>query len=384
MRDDTSNASLRGGDDRISQSDGTSLSVSTSANYDGVVTRLETVNGATARRRARVRPTSPARQEPPEIIGSSRAIRQVRELISAYGPHPDSVLITGETGVGKEAVAAGLHAASERADGPLVVHNAARVDSELTGSQFFGHVRGAFTGAERDRIGLFEQADGGTLHLDEIGDMPVDLQANFLRVLEDGLVTPVGGNDARRVDVRIISATNKDLASEADAGRFRRDLHYRINVLNINVPPLRERGDDIVELAEHFIAKRCERTGASVKLTPAAADLLKQHAWPGNVRELKNCMTRAMILALGKDVTPDAIVFDEPATCGSYDIEAAKQAMVRYLTAAALGRTNGNVSKAAQLTGVSRTTLHGFRNDLGDSQSDLAKLRAALDIYLGG
>ncbi|MGF1544951.1 MAG: sigma 54-interacting transcriptional regulator [Parvularculaceae bacterium] len=313
-------------------------------------------------------------------MGSSPAIKRLRDLIELFGPFEDPVLICGETGVGKEAVAQGVHAASRRAGAPLVVHNAGRVDRELTGSQFFGHVRGAFTGAAADRTGLFADAHGGALHLDEIGDLPFALQANFLRVLEDGLVTPVGANAPVAVDVRVIAATNCDLRRAVEEGAFRRDLYYRLNVLRIDVPPLRARGEDVVEIAEHFVAER----GQSFSLSPKAADKLKTHAWPGNVRELKNCVTRAAVLARGGDIDPEHIEFDGETTgvAASLDIDAGKRAIALYLAAIALERAGGNVSKAATLANMNRTSFHALKKEL-DGVSPAA-LRDGLSAFVGG
>ncbi len=316
------------------------------------------------------------------IVGSSPAINRVRELIDLYGPEDEPVLICGETGVGKEAIARRLHAASDRADGPLVVQNAGRIDRDLAGSHFFGHVRGAFTGATADRPGMFAEADGGALHLDEIGDLPFELQANFLRVVEDGRVTPVGANVAFDVNVRIIAATNVNLEAAIERGDFRGDLYHRLSALELHVPPLRDRGDDVVEIAEHFLDLRAARKGKRARLKPAAADRLLDYDWPGNVRELRNCMTRAAVHARDGDIGPDAIALKAPCERASLNIDEAKRTIARYLAAAALERARGNVSKAATLTGVNRTSFHALKKELGSGPFDLAALRASMSIYL--
>ncbi|MGH7606300.1 MAG: sigma-54-dependent transcriptional regulator, partial [Gemmatimonadales bacterium] len=241
-----------------------------------------------------------------EIVGSSKAIRQVIELIEKVGPTPARVLITGENGTGKELVARAIHALSlpARAAGPFVEVNCAAIPAELIESELFGHVKGSFTGAFADRAGKFELADGGTLFLDEIADMSLSAQAKVLRALQEGVIARVGSGKALAVDVRVIAATNKRLEDEIRAGRFREDLLYRLNVVPIHVPPLRERRADISQLITHFAAALTRGAGLPGKeIEAAAVQRLTAHDWPGNIRELKNAVERLLILAAGATVT---------------------------------------------------------------------------------
>ncbi|MFW5947279.1 MAG: sigma-54-dependent transcriptional regulator, partial [Gemmatimonadota bacterium] len=231
-----------------------------------------------------------------EIVGRSFAIRSVLERIEKVGPTEARVLITGENGSGKELVARALHRVSPRAEAPFVEVNCAAIPSELIESELFGHVKGAFTGAHTDRTGKFEQADGGTLFLDEVGDMSLSAQAKVLRTLQDGMVTRVGGESSAHVDVRVIAATNKDLESEIEAGRFRDDLYFRLNVVPVHVPPLRDRREDIPMLVRHFTERAIEEQRLPPRrLTPEAVERLAGNDWPGNVRELKNTVERLLI-----------------------------------------------------------------------------------------
>ncbi len=238
------------------------------------------------------------------MVGTSPALRAVRALIDKVGPTPARVLITGENGSGKELVARAIHAASPRRQGPFIEVNCAAIPSELIESELFGHMKGSFTGAFADRSGKFELADGGTLFLDEIGDLSLSAQAKMLRALQEGEITRVGGTKSLRVDVRVLAATNKDLEAEIAAGRFREDLLYRLNVVPIVVPPLRERAADIPELVAHFASAIAAAAGVPARLFDASAvERLQRRAWPGNVRELRNAVERLMILASGKSVT---------------------------------------------------------------------------------
>lgn len=308
------------------------------------------------------------------LIGSSPAISLVRDLIKLYGPEDETILITGETGTGKEVVAQYLHAES-RANEHFLSHNAGRVDHHLTGSEFFGHKRGAFTGAIEDRNGLFVDADGGTLHLDEIGEMPFDLQANLLRTIEDGVVTPLGSSCSRRVNVRIIAATNKDLLSETNARRFRSDLYHRLNVLRIDVPPLRARDDDVIEIATYFLEMRFQKTGHKHCLSPGAIKKLSKHSWPGNVRELKNVILRAAVISRSDVIDEDAIQLDSQPFKTAIDLETARDLVSRYLIAGALEESDGSSSKAANRVGLSRQAVHAMKKKLaaeGDTYDSLA------------
>jgi len=238
-----------------------------------------------------------------EIVGTSYPIRQVLERIERVAPTDARVLITGENGTGKELVARAIHRLSSRSDHPFVEVNCAAIPSELIESALFGHIKGSFTGAVADHAGKFEQADGGTLFLDEVGDMSPDAQAKVLRALEQGVVTRVGGKRPIEVDVRIVAATNKDLDQEIDGGAFRADLFYRLNVVPIHTPPLRERRDDIPMLVQYFSDLMTRRDGMSPRsFETAAIERLQALAWPGNVRELRNTVERLLILATGEAV----------------------------------------------------------------------------------
>ncbi|MEX2157036.1 MAG: sigma-54 dependent transcriptional regulator [Gemmatimonadales bacterium] len=239
-----------------------------------------------------------------EIVGSSKAIRHVIGLLEKVAPTPARVLITGENGTGKELVARAIHALSPRAAGPFVEVNCAAIPTELIESELFGHMKGSFTGAFADRAGKFELADGGTLFLDEVGDMSLSAQAKVLRALQEGVISRVGSGKALPVDVRVIAATNKHLDQEIRESRFREDLLYRLNVVPIHVPPLRERRGDISQLVAHFAAELTRQGGLPPKeIEPAALERLTAHAWPGNIRELKNAVERLLILAGGPTVS---------------------------------------------------------------------------------
>jgi PAS domain S-box-containing protein len=235
------------------------------------------------------------------IVGTSQALRRMQKRIEAVAETPASVLLQGESGVGKELVAREIHSRSQRADRPLVKVNCASIPKELFESEFFGHVKGAFTGAHRDRIGRFQLADGGTLFLDEIGEIPLELQGKLLRVLQESEFERVGDDVTRSVDVRVIAATNRNLEQLIVDGKFREDLFYRLSVFPVDVPPLRERGEDIVQLAQHFLEQTCKDFGReTLTLTRTQAANLRAYDWPGNVRELKNVIERAVILSTGK------------------------------------------------------------------------------------
>ena len=238
------------------------------------------------------------------MVGSSAALEQVQGLMAKVAPTPARVLITGENGSGKELVARGIHQGSPRAAGPFVEVNCAAIPSELIESELFGHIKGSFTGAVADRAGKFEQADGGTIFLDEVGDMALSAQAKVLRALQEGIVTRVGGAKPIQVDVRVLAATNKRLEEEIAAGRFREDLFYRLNVVPIHVPPLRERREDIPVLVRHFAVSLARESGLTArKFDEGALRALERREWPGNVRELRNAVERLLILSEGKTVT---------------------------------------------------------------------------------
>ncbi len=235
-----------------------------------------------------------------EIVGRSTALRSVLEQIEMVAPTTATVLILGESGTGKELVASAIHARSPRRERPLVRVNCGSVPSELFESEFFGHAKGSFTGAVRDRVGRFQHADGGTLFLDEVGEIPIAHQAKLLRVLQEGQFERVGEDVTRKVDVRILAATNRDLRQEVAAGRFRHDLYYRLSVFPMELPPLRQRKEDIPELATHFSSQSCGRLNKpEIRLTDEDIEVLKDYDWPGNIRELENVIERAIILATG-------------------------------------------------------------------------------------
>jgi len=254
------------------------------------------------------------------IVGTSPALRRMLKRVEAVAETPASVLVQGESGVGKELVAHAIHVRSPRANGPLVKVNCASIPKELFESEFFGHVKGAFTGAHRDRIGRFQLADGGTIFLDEISEIPLELQGKLLRVLQESELERVGDDVTRSVDVRVIAATNRDLEQLIVDGKFREDLFYRLSVFPVDVPPLRERGDDVVQLAQHFLEQTCKDFGRQVlTLTRAQTANLRTYDWPGNIRELKNVIERAVILSQGKVLRLDLSMpglkeeSDEPA-----------------------------------------------------------------------
>jgi two-component system nitrogen regulation response regulator NtrX len=297
------------------------------------------------------------------MVGESPALREVRDLIVKVGPTSARVLITGENGTGKELVARGLHEASPRRDRPFVEVNCAAIPSELIESELFGHMKGSFTGAFADRAGKFEQADGGTLFLDEIGDMSLSAQSKLLRVLQEGVVTRIGGSKPIQVDVRVLAATNKNLENEIAEGRFREDLLYRLNVVPIHVPPLRERRQDIPALVAHFAEQLSVSAGVpGRKFSADAVRRLQGRAWPGNIRELRNAVERALILASGKMVTADDIDHLLPSTLGpngespsleDFKLEAEKKFLVQQLR-----QHDWNVSETARAIKIPRSNLY--------------------------
>ena len=294
------------------------------------------------------------------LIGSSAVMARVKELIARAGAAAGTVLITGETGTGKELAARAIHAASPRAPRPFVALNCAALTESLLENELFGHARGAFTGAAAARAGLIEHASGGTLFLDEIGTMPNALQAKLLRALESGEVRRIGENDTRRVDVRFIAATNVDIQSAVDGGEFRSDLFYRLNVHRVHLPPLRERGDDALELVEHFIA----RYGGGIVsgCTPEARELLRAFPYPGNVRQLQHVIQRAVAVARGpliepSDLPDDVVTVPSAAAPAEGSVAAARERAEREMIRAALLRNNGEVTAAARDMQVSRTTM---------------------------
>ncbi len=296
----------------------------------------------------------------PAFIADSPIMRPVLELIARIGPSDANVLITGEHGTGKEVVAYTLHAMSPRASRPMVTVNAAGLSEGVFESELFGHVKGAFTDARADRIGRFELADGSTLFLDEIANVPLNLQAKLLRVLETGDLERVGSSHTRRVDVRVLAATNADVTAEVSAGRFRQDLLFRLNTIEINLPPLRERREDIDRLAHHFLRAYCQRYRKSVTdFDTAALQALHEHLWPGNVRELDHAVERGVLLAQGPQVRAADLGLRAPGPGASARLEEMSLDDVeRYLIRRTLARHDGNVSQAAKALGLSRSGLY--------------------------
>jgi two-component system nitrogen regulation response regulator NtrX len=301
------------------------------------------------------------------MVGGSRVVRQLREQVAMAAPSNGRVLIYGENGTGKELVARTLHTQSHRRSGPFVEVNCAAIPEELIESELFGHVRGAFTGAVADRRGKFEIADGGTLFLDEIGDMSLKTQAKVLRVLQEQTLESVGGSTRIRVDVRVVAATNKDLQAEIRTGRFREDLYFRLNVVPIFVPPLRERPDDIPLLADHFTAEFASEYGRRLKTFEAAAiDVLQGYGWPGNVRELRNVIERLMIMVPGETITAADLSFlDAPPQrpvrtppAERLTLHEAREQFERDLILRTLADQQGNMSRTADVLGVERSNLY--------------------------
>jgi two-component system response regulator HydG len=302
-----------------------------------------------------------------DALGESPEMRSLHALVARVAPVDASVVVTGETGTGKEVVARLLHSQSTRSNGPFVAINCAALPAQLLESELFGHERGAFTDAKARRTGLFVQAHGGTIFLDEIGALPLELQPKLLRALEERVVRPVGGNAEVAFDARLVAATNEDLETAIEAGRFREDLYFRLNVIHIPLPPLRVRGNDVLLLAQQFIDRYASRLGKRVGgLTSAAAEKLLAYAWPGNVRELQNCIERAVALTQYESLTVD----DLPEKVRSYEsarlvvdldhpgefvpmAEIERRYVLRVLAA-----VSGNKAEAARILGLDRKTLY--------------------------
>ncbi len=308
------------------------------------------------------------------MVGESYAMNQLREQVAMAAPTNGRVLISGENGTGKELVARTVHNLSKRRGGAFVEVNCAAIPEELIESELFGHVRGAYTGAVSDRRGKFELADGGTIFLDEIADMSLKTQAKVLRVLQEQVVEPVGGSARVRVDTRVLTATNKDLPAEIKAGRFREDLYFRLNVIPIFVPPLRERREDIQLLARHFVRVFAREYGRRPKtLGDDALDVLTNYAWPGNVRELRNVLERLMIMVPGEMIDASHLAFLDSAGTPRTDEEVpelvtlheARDQFERTYILRALALQQGNISRTADVLGVERSNLYRKMRSLG-------------------
>ena len=303
------------------------------------------------------------------ILGQNSKMREIAEQIARVAPTPTTVLIRGESGTGKELVARAIHRSSHLRDKPLITVNCTALTPTLMESELFGHKRGAFTGAMADKAGLFEKADGGTIFLDEVGDMPLEMQGKLLRVLQAGEVKPVGDVVTRKVRVRLIAATNRDLEKALEAGEFRRDLFYRFNTFTITLPPLRERTEDIPVLTYHFLRKAEAKVNKKVdRVSPEALDLMKRYSWPGNLRELENSIERAVVLASGRQIEVSHLPFQPHEIVGPTRIAPdegflqakervislfEREAVIRFLREA-----RGNISAAADQAGITRRNFH--------------------------
>ncbi len=327
------------------------------------------------------------------IVGRSRVMRDLFRTVDKVAPTNATVLITGENGTGKELVARAIHDGSPRAQKPFIAANCSAFNDNLLESELFGHRRGAFTGAIVDKRGLFEEADGGTFLLDEVGDMTPALQVKLLRVLQEGTFMPVGGTQTKKVDVRIVAATNKDLSALMHKGAFREDLYYRLNVVALRTPPLRDRGEDLDRLIQYFLGRLGERLGRSKILHPDTAEKLRQHRWPGNVRELQNEIERLWVLSgddtvigpeyLSKNILrsvslhpaanakADALeAEDSQSAVPDEPLSASLERFERTIIERALRKVQGNRTRAAQLLGVSRRNLIRKLAQLGLSGAD--------------
>jgi DNA-binding NtrC family response regulator len=309
------------------------------------------------------------------VVGASSAMREVMELATRVAPFPSTVLLTGESGSGKEAIARAVHRASPRRDRAFVAVNCGAIPENLLESELFGHEKGAFTGADRAREGMFEEADGGTIFLDEIGELSVQLQVKLLRVLQERTIRRVGGSGERAVDVRVLAATARDLVEEVKGGRFRDDLFYRINVVQIHIPPLRTRPEDVPLLADHFLRRHAERLKLDAPPLPRAlVPVLAAYSWPGNVRELENVLERALVLSGGGELTADHLpphvrsgkqLFDIRDDDGDLSVKRRLPALEKTLIARALERCGGNRTKAAELLDLSVRALSYKIHDYG-------------------
>jgi DNA-binding NtrC family response regulator len=319
--------------------------------------------------------TSETVSEKPRLLGVSDTLREVQKQIGRAASSDATVLITGETGTGKEVAARVLHDVSRRRGKAFVAVNCAAVPADLLESELFGHVKGAFTGAANDRVGCIAAADGGTLLLDEIGDMPSSMQAKLLRVIQERYVTPVGTNRQVPVDIRLVAATHRDLTGMVESGEFREDLLYRLSVIPIHLPPLRERLADILPLAEHFLADAAFVRGRPMRLSEPAQRLLVTYRWPGNVRELKNAIERTCALAPGPAITADDLAFliQKPGEAAPFlppqlldmALPEAVETVERALVRNALALAGNNRADAARRLGISRQTLYAKLASLG-------------------
>ncbi|MBO6161396.1 MAG: sigma-54-dependent Fis family transcriptional regulator [Bacteroidales bacterium] len=291
--------------------------------------------------------------------GSFRSMEAIRKTLDKIAPTDATVLITGENGTGKDVLAREIHTHSLRSGKPMVAVDAGAITETLFESELFGHVKGAFTDAHTDHVGKFEQADGGTLFLDEIGNIPLHLQAKLLRTIQSRSIVRVGGSEDKPINIRLICATNMDLEQLVREGRFREDLYYRINTVHINLPPLRERKEDIVPLAQMFLERFAEKYHRPLTgIAPDVAQMLTEGRWSGNIRELQNCIEKAVILSDGSELTVKDIQLEQAAKPVGTTIKAVSEAEEERMIRQAMDRTDGNISAAAKMLGVSRPTLY--------------------------
>ena len=299
------------------------------------------------------------RSEEPMFWGTSPAMESIRKTLDKIAPTEATVLITGENGTGKDVLAREIHARSLRSGKPMVAVDAGAITETLFESELFGHVKGAFTDAHTDHVGKFEQADGGTLFLDEIGNIPLHLQAKLLRAIQSRSIVRVGGTESRPVNIRLICATNMDLEALVREGRFREDLYYRLNTVHIALPPLRERKEDIVPLAQMFMERFAIKYHRPLTgLAPEAAAALKDCRWSGNIRELQNCIEKAVILSEGNDLTEKDLQLEHASRPSGTTVKAISEADEERMVRDAMERASGNISSAAKMLGVSRPTLY--------------------------
>ena len=295
-----------------------------------------------------------------DIVGASPKMREVFDIVTRVARTDATILVEGESGTGKELLARAIHRKSRRPDRVFVPINCGAIPETLLEAELFGHEKGAYTGAHVQWKGKLEVADGGTLFLDEIGEMSLPLQVKLLRFLQEREIERIGGRERIKVDVRVVAATNKDLKAEIVAGRFREDLYYRVSVVTIKLPPMRERGEDIILLANTLLRRNCKEHRRKLQFSPDAAQALTAYSWPGNVRELENVVQRAVIMATGKFIELADLGFEPPAgsDSGQRRLKDSRNQLERELLLETLARTKGNISQAARELGVSRPTLH--------------------------
>jgi len=305
-----------------------------------------------------------------DILGTTQAMREIFATVARVAKTDATVLVQGESGTGKELLARAIHGRSPRRSHPFVPINCGAIPETLLESELFGHEKGAYTGAHVQRKGKLELANSGTLFLDEIAEMSTPLQVKLLRFLQEREIERVGGREAIHVDARVIAATNKDLKAELQAGRFREDLYYRLSVVNLRLPPLRERGEDIGLIAHAFLRRSCAQQRRKLRFSPGALAALASYAWPGNIRELENTVERAVIMARSRSVEAADLGIDLPTPTDQTSLRAARDKAERQALGEALTKTRGNVTQAAKLLGVSRPTFHGMLERFGLNAKD--------------